>query len=134
MTNMLARKGYIALTTVLVIMIVLITVLVSTQSITSGAIRSSLAGILGKESYVVAESCMNDALIRLRRDSSYMGGTLNISTGSCTITVVDLSGNEKRIEVVASIQDTYFQRLTSNIELLNTADTVTIILLSKYRG
>lgn len=128
------RSGYIALTTVLVVMIVLLTFLISTQGITSGSLQSSLAGVLGKETYVVAESCLNDTLIRLRRDSSYSGGTLNVSAGSCTITISDVSGTEKSIEIVSSIQNTYFQRLTANVEILTTSDTVTLNLLSKSRG
>ena len=63
------RSGYIALTTVLVVMIVLLTFLISTQRITSGSLQSSLAGILGRETYAIAESCLEDSLIRLRRDS-----------------------------------------------------------------
>lgn len=128
------RSGYIALTTVLVVMIVVLTFLISTQGITSGSLQSSLAGVLGKETYVVAESCLNDTLIRLRRDSSYSGGTLNVSAGSCTITISDVSATEKSIEVVSSIQNTYFQRLTANVEILTTSNTITMNLLSKSRG
>lgn len=128
------RSGYIALTTVLVVMIVLLTFLISTQRITSGSLQSSLAGILGRETYAIAESCLEDTLIRLRRDSSYSGGTLNVSAGSCTITITDVSGTEKNITIVSSIQNSYFQRLTANVEILTTSDTVTLNLLSKSRG
>ena len=132
--NKFFRSGYIALTTVLVVMVVVLTFLISAQGISSSGLKSSLAGILGSESYIVTESCLNDTLIRLRRDSSYSGGTLNVSSGSCTITITDVSATEKSIEIVTSVQNSYFQRLTANVEILSTSDTATMNLLSKTRG
>jgi len=136
MTNQLLKKryGYIALTTVLVVMVSAMIFLVSTQLITTGGLRSSLANRLGLESYYVAESCLEDTLLILRSDTSYTGGNLNIADGFCTISVTDSGSNSKTIAIQADTLNTYFTNLTAQVDIIETDDTTTVLLLSKMRN
>lgn len=58
------------------------------------------------ETLAVADGCMNEALLRLSRDSLYGSGGSAIPftapNGSCTITVQDTGGGSRQIDVSAT--------------------------------
>lgn len=45
----------------------------------------------------IAESGVENALLRLLRDPNYSGEVLPVETGQSTITVTDIGGNQKKI-------------------------------------
>lgn len=54
--------------------------------------------------FVNADGCAEEALTRLNRDNNYTGGTVNLDTTSCIITVSG-SGNVRTITVAATRTD-----------------------------
>ncbi|MFA6909216.1 MAG: hypothetical protein WC289_05050 [Patescibacteria group bacterium] len=80
-------QGYIALTAILIILATTLAIAVSVSILTVDAGRLGTVVEKGGTSFSYAETCLEEALIQLRRDQSYIGGNLNIGDGSCTITV-----------------------------------------------
>jgi hypothetical protein len=51
-------------------------------------LETGYASWKSSESMRVAESCAEEALLRIKRNASYTGGTLQIGNTTCTMTVV----------------------------------------------
>jgi len=47
-------------------------------------------------------SCAQEALLQLRRNSAYTGGTLSLDSGSCTMNV-NGSGNTRELQVISTL-------------------------------
>lgn len=80
-------KGYIALTTVLLVSAValIVTVTVTLVSLNEG--QSSLASSKGEERLSFVDGCTEDAILKIRNSASYAGGTTTTPDGNCTIVV-----------------------------------------------
>lgn len=133
MNKMTIHKGFAALTTTLVIMVILILFLVSGQIIASHGLIGSIANRLGSESGLVAQSCLEDTLITLRSNPEYVGENLNIADGYCIIDIVDSGPNTKTITINANTLGQYFQNIVANVSITETADTIEVILIDKTR-
>ncbi len=96
------NSGFIALTSVLIISAVVLAIAVSVSLLGIGEANSSLTFARGEETKKVAESCVEEALLRLRDTGSYSGGTLSVGNGSCTIAVSG-AGSNKTIDVIATL-------------------------------
>ncbi|MFA7245256.1 MAG: hypothetical protein WC070_03705 [Candidatus Magasanikbacteria bacterium] len=109
------KRGMMA---VMLILIVGATALILALS----AVRLSMADLQmeftknqGGQAFSVAEGCLEESLRKLRIDTSYTGETLNLTTGSCIISVTQ-SGNDRTITIVGSVNE-YTQTLEANITL-----------------
>lgn len=120
-------KGYVALLSTLIIMIVLIVFLTTAQEITTGGLEGTLNDRLGNEATFVAYSCLEDTLLLLRTDSSYAGDQLNIADGFCTIEVSGAS-SVKNIEIEASTLNSYFRTVSATVDIIELNGTKQVAL------
>ncbi len=77
----------------------------------------------GSHALLAAESCTEEVLLRLTRDSSYSGGTLTVGESSCTITVTGAPCGSCTIDV-ASTRDNFTRNIQVGVTL--TGSTVDI--------
>lgn len=75
------------MSTVLIISAIVIAIAVSTSLIGIGEGKTGLLHFNGSNTLFLAEGCMEDALLKLRTNASYTGGTITRPEGSCSITV-----------------------------------------------
>lgn len=54
-----------------------------------------------KKALALADSCAEEAMLKLRASPAYAGGTITLPEGSCVVAVSDSAGN-KRIDVTAT--------------------------------
>jgi len=54
------------------------------------------------ETLAIADGCLQEALMRISLDASYVGGALTVGDGSCTITVTS-QGTERTIAMTATL-------------------------------
>lgn len=80
-------KGYIAITTVLLISAITLMIAVTVTLISISEGQSSLASSKGEERLNFVEGCMEDAILKIRNSASYAGGTTTTPDGNCTILV-----------------------------------------------
>lgn len=79
------QTGYIALTTVLIILaVVLITVTGITYS-SIGEAQSGLALYKGEENLQLVEGCVEDVMLKVRSNPAFNGTTITRPEGTCTI-------------------------------------------------
>lgn len=80
------QKGQ-ALVVLLVFTVVTLTLVTAAVAVTIINSQASTSAAEGEASRMLAESGIEEALIRLVRDPSYTGGTLTAGDGSATVTV-----------------------------------------------
>lgn len=116
------KSGLAALISILTISAIslAISVTVSLQSIDSA--KALAGGKVSQKTLKIAESCIEEALLQIKRDENYSSTSLNVGNGSCVITVVvnDAPLNTSfAITVEASLTEignTYTKSVKSNIE------------------
>jgi hypothetical protein len=75
----------------------------------------------GGEAFAAADGCMEEAFRRMRLDSGYAGGSLNVSNGSCTIVV---AGSNPYTIIVAGTTGNYHKKIEAVITLAGNVITV----------
>ena len=81
------KSGYIALSLVLIITAVVITIATTVSLLAIGEAQSGLALSKGEDALLFSEGCMEDALSKARSNAGYTGGTIVHLEGTCTIGV-----------------------------------------------
>ena len=80
------KKGYIALTTVLVVGVVLLTIGLSVSLIAISEGQLSLSARRNESTLDFTESCVEDALLRLSNTNA-LNTTITLPEGTCTLVV-----------------------------------------------
>ena len=111
------QRGYIALSSILVISAVVLVIGISTSLLSVNDLLSSVSGKKGDETVDFVEACIEDALLRLNEDNSILT-TLTLPQGTCSVTINSQVGNNWDITVTGAL-DNY----TRSIRLQVTRDT-----------
>lgn len=91
MKNLLKNTGSIALISTLIISAILILLVVGMSELTISGSYQNFNNISGKTNYYAADTCLEEALIRLEADTSFTSATIAIDDDTtCTI---NRSGN-----------------------------------------
>lgn len=121
------QKGYIAITTSIVLSILIMIVAASLGS-SNLFTRFNYLDFDNKQlSFVTARSCLNYALLKLAENSNYSGNeTVDISSNQCTINPVETSGQNFIIKSRSQIEGA-----TTNLKLTVNAATLSTISLEE---
>lgn len=107
MKNFIHQKGYIALSTVLIISAVIITIAVAATVLTIDSAQSSLALTKGESSLGFVEGCAEDGMLKSQASVGYTGGTITRPDGTCQIT---LSKNDTIWTMTVSSLDSKYKK------------------------
>jgi len=113
------EQGIIALTTVLIIgsIILVIGIGMSLQSIMES--DTSFDEELSHQALVAATSCMEQALLTLADDASYIGDqTIVVGSHTCTVAVITGSGNERTVKTSSTVNG-HTRRLLVSVSNVN---------------
>jgi hypothetical protein len=116
------QRGYIALIAVLIISAVTLAIGLSLNTFGIQETQSGLLKQQSVQSSAFADSCLDEAYLRLERDNSYAGGKLNLDVSSCTITI-SIDGND-RIITAASDASGVMRQLESRVTVTGGSVTV----------
>ena len=97
-----SNAGFIALITVLLVSVA--TLLIASTLIYLGG-SESLQGFQFAESLSalqIGDSCIEEALFRLKNSAVYSGNSISIGAGSCDVTLTGSGGNGSTREIAAS--------------------------------
>lgn len=87
------RKGFIAITTVLILSAVIASITATVFWLSVGESQSAFTLMKGEQALQLSEGCVEDVLSRIRTDENYAGGTIPYPEGEC---VVDISRDVDR--------------------------------------
>lgn len=95
------EKGFTALISILVVSAISLAIAMSITLLGIGEAKSSDDYKNGQVTLAIAQGCGEETLLRIRNDDAYIGGSLNVGGGSCTIVVTGM-GQDKTIDITAT--------------------------------
>ncbi|KKQ51850.1 MAG: hypothetical protein UT19_C0005G0033 [Candidatus Woesebacteria bacterium GW2011_GWB1_39_10b] len=115
-----------ALTSILIISAITLSIAISISLLGVGEAKSSLDYKKGGETLKIAEACVEEALLRLKSDESYLGASLTVGDGLCNISVSG-SGLDRTIDVTAQITNgiSYTKKIQVTAKRTGTAINIT---------
>lgn len=117
------KKGYIALSTVLIISAVVLTISISVTLLSINSAMSSLATAKGTDTLNFVEGCAEDGLIKSQSSIGYNGGATTRPEGTCQITMVK---NGMVWNMTVSTNDTKYKK-TVLVAFNRTPTKITLI-------
>ena len=100
-------KGFVAITTVLILSVVVVAIAATVTLLSIGEAQSSLSLYKGEDTLDFVEGCAEDGLLKSRADSNYNGGSITRPEGTCSISI---SKAETPWTMTVSTSDTKYQR------------------------
>lgn len=117
------EKGYIALTSVVIISVLIMIITLTLSSVSFSSRFNILGAELKKISLALAEACAETALLKLAQNSSYSGNeNIQIGDKSCSILTIETSGSQKIIKTKANVKD-----FISNLKITASSPNLSII-------
>jgi len=115
-------RGIAVLLTIIIISVASLIIAISTSRLGLGEMEIGFYEDKGSKALSLADGCGEEALNRLRKNSSYTGEILNIGTSSCIITVTG-SGINRTIYSLSNT-DTYTKKIEIQININNSIVTI----------
>lgn len=84
------NKGFIAISTVLILLVVVVSIVTTVSLLSVGEARSGFALAQGEAALQFSEGCAEDALLKAKSDTTYAGGNIVRPEGTC---VIDIAKN-----------------------------------------
>lgn len=109
------QQGVAALLTIVIISAAVLIMAFTASLLGLGELDLGFTSQKGGEALSAADSCIEEALRRLRLDSNYSGGTLNVGNGSCIINIT-ANGNDRTITAESTIGD-YHKKIQAEATL-----------------
>jgi Flp pilus assembly protein TadG len=98
------KKGYITLMSVLVVGAIGVAVATSLLLLGTSISRTSFAQEQSNNARFLANTCADEALGTIRRNTSFSGyGTITIGTDSCSYNVVNTGGNNRTVTASSTV-------------------------------
>jgi hypothetical protein len=98
------KKGFIAITTVLIISVVVIALVATIFTLSFSESQSSLALEKGENAVQFSEGCVEDVLLRIRSDENYSATEITYPHGVCYVDIAK-NGTTWTVKVHANISD-----------------------------
>ena len=90
-------RGVVALVTVLIVMVVLLSIGLTISAIGQDEIILARVVQDGENAFAVADACVEEGLQRLKTDGSYAGSAFTLDGGDCVVSVTNLGGNDRLV-------------------------------------
>ena len=107
-----SQRGYVAISIILMLTAVVLGIMVSVAQLGIGEGQASLALSKGEDALNFAEGCAEDAVLNIRSNPSYSGGTISRPEGTCSI-AVSVAGSVYTVTVTTT--ETKYKRTIQTI-------------------
>ncbi len=119
------KRGFIAITSVLIISAILLSVTLSLSSRSIGETTISAGMHSSHNARVLSQACLEHTLLKLQRVLDYAGNEeIVFGQGACSVLPIEGSGNDNRIVRIHSTSSEYVYR--TEVTLSQISPTVTI--------
>lgn len=123
------HKGSIVLITVLVVSAVLLIVILGASESQITTSYQQLNTVSNKSTYYFAESCMEEAMGKIKMDSSYLGGTIILDDDNTSCDIVVTGGSPKTIDITINYGN-YTQSFEGEISVTTSGQANNVRLLN----
>ena len=92
-----APQGVVALITVLVVMVTLLSIGITISAV--GHDEAALTGTVedGEIAFTIADACVEEGFAQLKLNGAYAGSSFSLDGGACTVVVTNLGGNVRLV-------------------------------------
>jgi hypothetical protein len=118
----LHERGVAALLTIVIVAAATLIMAYSASLLGLGELELGYTSQKGEEAFSIADGCMEEAMRRIRVNTSYTGDSLNVSNGSCTITVT--GSGPYTLGVIASTTESHYKKLEASVSIASRVITV----------
>lgn len=115
--HIIKTRGQTAIVGVLIIIAIILLIAISVGSSGTRDLVTSGNESMNKKTMYLADSCLEETMIQIKKDAGYSGGTLELFNGICTISIT-AQDTSKTILVAASIDD-YTRKLEAVVRLID---------------
>ena len=98
------QRGAAAIIVTIIMLAIAVLVVSTTALMGLDSLDIGMATQTGNDAILSGQSCVEEAMIRLSRNHSYTGGTLDVGDASCTIVVTGTPCGDCTIDVTSSEQ------------------------------
>lgn len=118
-------KGFIALTSILIVGAVGAAITVSLLLLGLGSSRTSFALEQSNQAKALADACAEEALQQIRDSTPFTGsGNLSLGQGTCAYTVINLGGHNRSITASGTV-GTIVRKVKITIDKINPTINIT---------
>ncbi len=103
-------KGFVAITTVLILSIVVLAISTTVTLLSIGEAQSSLSLFKGEDNLNFIEGCVEDVMMKIRANSLYSGTAISRPEGTCSITYNPGGNGPINWDLTVTSQSTSYQR------------------------
>lgn len=118
------RKGYVIISITLILLVVTTGIILALSFLSLGSlnIAESLNG--GEQALFRSDACLEEGILRLKRDSLYVGGSVDFPDGVCHI---DLQNDNSVyiFKVYFSSEEHYLRPIEANVEIVEGVVSIT---------
>lgn len=118
------ERGAAALTVFLIILAVSVIVVSTTALIGVDNLTIGFSQQASSDTILSAESCVEEAMVRLSRDNTYDGGNLTVGDTSCTISVTGTPCGTCTIDVEAT-GDSFTRNIRAGVSVAGSTVNIT---------
>lgn len=97
-------KGAIALISILIITAASLIIVLSVNLLSLIGLKTAFLRVQGEKSFYFSDGCIEEALVRLKRDPNYTGGSLTSENKICNV-VVTSNLDLRTIHSIAAFED-----------------------------
>ena len=123
------QTGYIALSTVIVILVVIIAISLTVAFSSISEAQSGLALFKGESSLNFVEGCAEDVMLKIRTDGTYAVTSFTRPEGTCSITYNAGTTRPTTWDITVTTADTAYKR---SIRTIFTRNAVTGLTLTSW--
>lgn len=113
----LNESGLTALVTLIIISSVAMIISLSVNLIAISEMQMGFDRSRSLKAFWAAEACLDEAKIRLKRNSSYAGGSLTIGTDTVCGSSVAQNGQKRIITTIGTVSDIITRRIETQVDL-----------------
>lgn len=118
------QRGAAALIVLVIVLGVSVLVVSTTALIGVGNLSIGFSTQSSSSDVLLAESCVEETLVRLTRDNTYSGGTLAVENTTCTITVTGTPCGACTVDVSATEND-FTRRVRAGVTIAGSDADIT---------
>ncbi|KKR10535.1 MAG: hypothetical protein UT39_C0018G0008 [Candidatus Woesebacteria bacterium GW2011_GWA1_39_21] len=113
-TDKQKENGYIALSTVLIVLALVLLIGVSTALLSVNDLQSAISGKMANSSTDVVEACVEDVLMKLSKNNNISAGVVSLLDNTCSVTLNSHIGNVWDFTVSADVEG-YYKAVRINV-------------------
>lgn len=119
------QPGFVALSTVLIISAVTLVVASTVGYLSIGEIQSAFALYKGEENLQFVEGCVEDAMLKIRSNSSYSETSFTMNGATCNITYNDSGPVNWDLTISPAVTSVYNRKIRVQFTRSDTEITLT---------